>query len=1107
MSINKKLFSKAAGATDTFEPTKNFNTVLYTGTGATQKVGAYINQGGEFNGSNSSLLVPNNMLNPNEHSVSVWFNLNTTSGIQTILEFDFENRILYRAVSTDANKAYIGNSGYFNHGNSYSTNQWYHLVITFKAGSPYKIYVDGTNTNTGGNTSIAAFSNDNIIGASNTSGGGGLDGKLDQVRIFNKELTQTEVNQLNAENFDSATKSTTDIFGDRSGIALYQFENNANDTGGASGYLNEGAIFNGSSSTINTSLTTNFSNLTISCWVYFNALPTGGADATLVSKGFFTSSSNCQFIHLRYEDSTSQFKFSVRENSSYNQQAASGVTATLGVWYNVVGTLDSSGNAQIYVNGSAGTGISSAPTMTNSDDFEIGSFATTSALLDGKIDEVRIYSDVLTATEVGHIASNTTASIPTDNLEAYYKLDGTFQDEQQTHDGVGSNVTFRYDGTANNINFQGATRFTPDWVWAKRRSDTEDNVVFDSVRGVQKQLRTNATGVESTKTNAISSFNSNGFTTGSNNALNTNNETYVAWCWKGGGAAVTNDTGSRDTQVSANTAAGFSIVSLNKPDTNTDTYGHGLTSAPEMIILKRYESTASSDDWYVYHKYLGNSTRVSLNSDASPVGSTGVWGSTTPTTSVFTLQNQLGGLHIAYCMHSVAGYQKIDSYAGNGSTTGPIIDTGFEVAWLLIRSTGGNHWVMKDNKRSTSNPRTERLKANLDAAENTGADVDFLANGFQIKSASNEVNDGSTTYIYWAIAADPSTASTPSVTNAFDVVNYTGNGSTQEILTDTNPDLVLIKGTDTGSSSSGNFVFFDTVRDAGSETDAPHFLASNLTNGEFGNANTGVVSFDEKGFTVTDDANGGGNVNGASGGLYSNGSYTAFLWSAGSHEGNLPTINTQGTLDSTVSVNDAAGFSIVKYTGNGGTGQSVGTGMSSAPELVLFKRTDASVNWFVFAKIGGVYKRFEGLNTTNQAGSVSSFGATSTTITWSGTTSDFNGNGNEYIMYCFRSISGYSDIGTYDGNNSSKTVTTGFKPRWVMMKRTTAVGNWIIWDSINNPSADNSNNNVIYANLSDARSDAGSGRFIAFNSNGFTISGDSGNSNASGHTYLYFAIK
>ena len=93
--------------------------------------------------------------------------------------------------------------------------------------------------------------------------------------------------------------------------------------------------------------------------------------------------------------------------------------------------------------------------------------------------------------------------------------------------------------------------------------------------------------------------------------------------------------------------------------------------------------------------------------------------------------------------------------------------------------------------------------------------------------------------------------------------------------------------------------------------------------------------------------------------------------------------------------------------------------MSSAPELVIFKRTDAAVNWFVYAKIGGVYKRFEGLNTTNAAGSVSSFGATSTTITWSGTTSDFNGNSNEYIMYCFTNIDGYQRIGSYTGNNSA----------------------------------------------------------------------------------------
>ena len=89
-----------------------------------------------------------------------------------------------------------------------------------------------------------------------------------------------------------------------------------------------------------------------------------------------------------------------------------------------------------------------------------------------------------------------------------------------------------------------------------------------------------------------------------------------------------------------------------------------------MIILKR---TASPDDWHVYHKDLGNTVRISLNSDAAKVTPTGVWGSTNPDENIFTLQNQTGGAHIAYCFHSVAGYQKIGSYTGNSSTTGPIV--------------------------------------------------------------------------------------------------------------------------------------------------------------------------------------------------------------------------------------------------------------------------------------------------------------------------------------------------------------------------------------------------------------------------------------------------
>ena len=1092
MSINKKIFSKAASATDTFEPTKHFDTVLYTGTGATQKVGAYINQGAEFNGSNTAIVIPNNILNPNEHSVSVWFNLNTTSGIQTVVEFDFENRILYRAVSTDANKAYIGNSGYFNHGNSYSTNQWYHLVITFKAGSPYNIYVDGTNTNTGGNTSIAAFSNDNIIGASNSTGGSGFDGKIDQVRIFNKELTQTEVNTLSAETFDSATKSTTDIFGDRSGVALYQLDGNANDTGGASGYLNEGGIFNGSSSKVDITGFSNFGStgVSISAWVNVNDFSTGPTILNLYSNNSIVFGTNSSGNFFRSGQGTTVTSTSAMSTNT---------------WHNVVLTADTSGNVSLYLDGSAaGTGSSGTAMYNDNNQSDlIGAYGTIDQPMDGRIDEVRIYSDVLTATEVGHIYNNTTASIPTDNLEAYYKLDGTFQDEQQTHDGVGSNVIFRYDGTSSNVSFQGSLRFQPDLVWLGSRSFGDNFYWQDSVRGATHRMHTNLNlgdlGSDSTR---FTSFDTNGFTVGSDNSTNNDSETFVAWCFRGAGAAVTNDTGSRDTQVSANTAAGFSIVSLNKPDLNTDTYGHGLTSPVEMIILKR---TASSDDWHIYHKDLGNTVRISWNSTAQKVTGTGVWGSTTPTDSVFTLQNQLGGAHIAYCMHSVDNYQKIGSYTGNNSSSGPIVNTGFEIAFLMIkRADDTGSWTIYDNKRTTSNPRNI-AQFNEGSIDNSYGSVHFLTNGFQITATQNNVNGG--TYLYWAIAADPSTASTPSVTNAFDVVNYTGNGSTQEILTDTNPDFVWIKGTDTGTSGdSGNFVLFDTVRDAGSETDAPHFLASNMTNAEFGNANTGVVSFDKKGFTVTDDANGGGNVNGASGGLYSNGSYTAFLWSAGSHEENLPTINTDGAVESTVSVNDAAGFSIIKWTSDGGsTATTKGHGMSAAVDFAMVKSMDSNSIWMIFHKDlpQNKYIQFN-TDALSPDGGTTYFTTSTTTLGFrDGSNSS---SGDNMIAYAWREISGYSSVGTYTGNSSSTTVTTGFKPRWVMMKRTTAVGNWIIWDSINNPSADNDNNNVIYANLSNARSDAGSGRFIAFNSNGFTISGDSGNSNASGHTYLYFAL-
>ena len=309
---------------------------------------------------------------------------------------------------------------------------------------------------------------------------------------------------------------------------------------------------------------------------------------------------------------------------------------------------------------------------------------------------------------------------------------------------------FLYTGTGSSS----ATTFTgvgfdPDMCWVKNRdSSGENHGLGDTVRGGGYLLYPNLTLAQATSDYIRPTTDGFVITTGNNNILN---HDYVAWCWKTGGSAVSNTDGSDTTSVSANQDAGFSIVSLSKTDTNTRTYGHGLSSAPEMIILKR---TVSADDWYVYHKDLGNTVRISLNTSAANVTSTGVWGSTTPTDSVFTLQNQLGGAHIAYCFHSVDSYQKVGSYTGTG-LTGNAVATGFSPRFVMIKdSTQGGNWIIHSKPPTTTNPSTTHLRANSSAAEDsgTGERINFDANGFTVVGTGGNVNTGNHVYIYLAIA-------------------------------------------------------------------------------------------------------------------------------------------------------------------------------------------------------------------------------------------------------------------------------------------------------------------------------------------------------------------
>jgi hypothetical protein len=328
---------------------------------------------------------------------------------------------------------------------------------------------------------------------------------------------------------------------------------------------------------------------------------------------------------------------------------------------------------------------------------------------------------------------------------------------------------------------------------------------------------------DGTSGDLIASFDSDGFTVNENFNGSTTNEstnksgnTYVAWCWKlNGGTTSSNTDGSITSTVQANTKAGFSLIKYTGNGSASATVGHGLGSIPELTIFKQLDSGGTSGGFW--NTYLTSTNTVGfLNSSAAFVANTGgtngsvdIAGMSSTTfgflngSSTVNNQNNSGSDYIVYALTSVAGYSKIGTYTGNGSSNGPIINTGFEPAFLIIKRTdtdptsGGNTtWLLYDNKRNPSNPRNTRLWADNNAAEATLSpqyDIDFLSNGFQLKdgTALYAMNTSGGNYIYMAFASDPSAA--PVLANSFTTNLYTGNGGTKILGTGFNPSLAWLK--------------------------------------------------------------------------------------------------------------------------------------------------------------------------------------------------------------------------------------------------------------------------------------------------------------------------
>ena len=324
------------------------------------------------------------------------------------------------------------------------------------------------------------------------------------------------------------------------------------------------------------------------------------------------------------------------------------------------------------------------------------------------------------------------------------------------NDGRDHFRTVTYTGTGSSQSITGVG-FQPDWVWVKQRNEARNHSLFDSVRGVQKELNSNDSAVESSATSFLTAFGADGFTYGSSDNGNKSGGTYVSWNWKAGGSSVSNSDGSITTTVSANTTAGFSIIKYAGNSTNS-TIGHGLGVAPSVIIFKEIDGTES---WRVHHTSTPNNTTntlaLNLNSGAfSQSNWISAISSSTISIGTDSSFNTSGNNYIAYCFAEKKGYSKFGIYQGASSTNGTYIHLGFEPAFFLAKAVGRTeNWYLFDNKRLGYNVDQNQIYPDVTNGEDTTDWIDFLSNGVKYRYNSIGLNGTGENYVYLAFAKNP----------------------------------------------------------------------------------------------------------------------------------------------------------------------------------------------------------------------------------------------------------------------------------------------------------------------------------------------------------------
>ena len=531
---------------------------------------------------------------------------------------------------------------------------------------------------------------------------------------------------------------------------------------------------------------------TWSGWVKRSNLSSANSDVKSIFAAY-TDSSNRDVLRFTDDNGTDIITFQVTTSGTSKTEYTSAVFRDVSAWMHVVLAFDSaqstaSDRVKIYVNGALQTlsGTAVAQDTQSSINSNVAHYlgarsssGSAELFYDGYLANVQfIDGQALAPTDFGETDDNNNWNPK--EYSGSYGTNGFHLDFSNTSD-LGADAAGSNDWTPNNL-FGTAPglstanqgfdvrsglsaqftindlNFQPDLIVAKSTSNSEYWIWVDSVRGFDKVLKSNTTDAENSSGAAVTSVGSSGFT--SSNNWFTTGRTYVTWCWKAGGTASSNSDGTITSSVSANTTYGFSVVSYSGNGTAGATVGHGLGQVPKWIVIKSRNRT---DNWRVYHSGIGETKSLFLSTQGAADDNSTYWNDTAPTSSVFSLGTDTGvntssDPVIAYCWSEISGFSKFGSYTGNGSTTGPIVTTGFKPRFLLIKADiAGEDWVIMDTARDSGNPVDQAFFANAADAEitNSAYNTEFQVDGFQLKNTNPRFNTSGETYIYAAFASKP----------------------------------------------------------------------------------------------------------------------------------------------------------------------------------------------------------------------------------------------------------------------------------------------------------------------------------------------------------------